>query len=520
MLKPKSPQASFYGAYLYDRIVPQDHLLRKINAVVDFSFVHDLVKDRYTPDFGRPAEDPEFMLRLCLLQYLYGDSDRQVIENARVNLAYKYFLGLAVDGEVPDFTTVSYFRAVRLGEDKFRQVFENIVRQCIDKGLVKGKRQIVDSTHIIADIAVTSLTNLVKLCRKNVTKEVERQRPGTAKKLGWEEVVCTKDDRFARKEEHLDKELEAAVAMLDDVTGELKHGKLKVTPELRKDLEILEKAVGDRAEGAKDRLVSPVDPEARMGKKDSKRWAGYKGHVVMEEDSEIITAIETTAATKADGNQLKGLLRQQESAHSLVPEELSADKAYDSGTNLELLDSKGITGNIGLTRRTNIKGMDLFSVDEFHYDSETDTVTCPGGCVAPHSARSVFHSEEQQKRGRVFQFNRKQCDACHLKEKCHRGHLKTRGRAVYISYSHHLFQQMKARIESEEGKEAYRQRYKIEHKIADLARWCNMRRSRYRGLTRAAIHTLLAAIASNVKRMVKLLWEIPEPPPLEQAVAA
>ena len=222
MLKPKSPQISFFmsGNYLYDRIVPVDHLLRKINQVVDFSFVHELVRDRYTPDFGRPAEDPEFMLRLCLLQYLYGDSDRQVIENARVNLAYKYFLGLAVDEEPPDFTTVSYFRAVRLGEEKFRQVFESIVRQCIEKGLVKGKRQIVDSTHIIADIAVTSLTGLVKLCRQNVIKEVERQKPGTARKLGWDDVVCSKEDRFARKEKHLDKELEAARTLLDDVTQE------------------------------------------------------------------------------------------------------------------------------------------------------------------------------------------------------------------------------------------------------------------------------------------------------------
>ncbi len=75
MLKPKTPQASFYGSYLYDRIVPTDHLLRKINAVVDFSFVTELVKDRYTPNFGRPAEDPEFMLRMCLLQNIYGDSD-------------------------------------------------------------------------------------------------------------------------------------------------------------------------------------------------------------------------------------------------------------------------------------------------------------------------------------------------------------------------------------------------------------------------------------------------------------
>jgi transposase len=81
MLKPRSPQASFYGSYLYDKIIPVDHLLRKINQVVDFSFVNELVKDKYTPDFGRPAEDPEFMLRLCLLQYLYGDSDRGIIEN-------------------------------------------------------------------------------------------------------------------------------------------------------------------------------------------------------------------------------------------------------------------------------------------------------------------------------------------------------------------------------------------------------------------------------------------------------
>ena len=76
MLRPKPPQNSFYGCYLYDRIIPYDHLLRKINETVDFSFVHDLVKDRYRPDFGRPAEDPEFMLKLCLLQYIYGDSDR------------------------------------------------------------------------------------------------------------------------------------------------------------------------------------------------------------------------------------------------------------------------------------------------------------------------------------------------------------------------------------------------------------------------------------------------------------
>src|SRR4030042_1726563 len=115
MLKPKSAQESFFGSYLYDRIVPVDHLLRKINQVVDFSFARQILNDRYTPDTGRPAGDPEFMLRLCLLQYLYSDSDREVVANARLNLAYKYFLGLAVDADVPADSTVSYFRAIRLG---------------------------------------------------------------------------------------------------------------------------------------------------------------------------------------------------------------------------------------------------------------------------------------------------------------------------------------------------------------------------------------------------------------------
>jgi transposase len=175
MLKPRSSQASFYGLYLYDKIVPTDHLLRKINQVVDFSFVNDLLKDKYTPDFGRPAEDPEFMLRLCLLQYLYGDSDREVIEKARMHNGYKYFLGLAIDEEPPDDTTISYFRAQRLGEAKFREVFERIVQQCKEKGLIKGKRQIIDSTHIIADMAVMSLTGLIKLCRQNVLHTIEEQ---------------------------------------------------------------------------------------------------------------------------------------------------------------------------------------------------------------------------------------------------------------------------------------------------------------------------------------------------------
>jgi transposase len=509
MLRTKPPQASFYGDYLYDRIIPEDHLLRRINQVVDFSFVHELVQDRYTPHFGRPAEDPEFMLRLCLLQYLYGDSDRQVIENARLNLAYKYFLGLAVDDDVPDDTTISHFRARRLGEEMFQKVFQNIVQQCLAKGLVKGSRQIIDSTHIVADMAITSLTGLIKLCRRNVLKTVENQDSTLAGKLGIKDIEVVKQDRFTRMEEGLEKEIETAKTLLNGVAKELKDRRLKVTPELRKDLELLEKAVADREDEAKDRLVSPVDPSARMGKKEHKHWAGYKGHMAIEEDLEIITAVETTPANVSDGSQLKPLLEQQEEALALKPAELSADKAYGIGANLDILESKGITGYVSLKEKQNTRGSE-FTQDDFKHDLTSGTLTCPAGQVATRSRKDLILGERGRRKGIVFQFRRSQCTGCRLKERCHPTTDKVHGRSVHISVYEPSCREMRERMASEAGLEAYRKRYKIEHKIADLARYCGMRRCRYRGLARAKIHTLLAVIAANVKRMARLLWKPPD----------
>jgi hypothetical protein len=135
----------------------------------------------------------------------------------------------------------------------------------------------------------------------------------------------------------------------------------------------------------------------------------------MEEESEIITAVETTAANKPDGFQLPVLLRQQKAANALVPTELSADKAYGSGANLEILDSKHITGNISLIEKFNRLGADLFTQDDFQYDKAHDTITCPAGCVSSHSKKDLAMTEDQRRKGIVFQFTRLQCSACELR---------------------------------------------------------------------------------------------------------
>ena len=511
MLKPKPPQESFYGSYLYDRIVPVDHLLRKINQVLDFSFVGQILEDRYNPDIGRPAEDPEFMLRLCLLQYIYGDSDRQVVENARLNLAYKYFLGLAVDAEVPDYTTISYFRAQRLGEEKFQLVLEQIVRQCIDKGLVKGKRQIIDSTPVIANISSSSITGLVRKCRENVLKTIEKQDAKIAERLGLKELQNA--EQAASTEEGLQKEIEAAGELLDSVTTELRVKKLIPNEELKKDLELLEKAVVDREEHAKDKLLSPVDTDARMGKKTSNIWPGYKAHIVMEEETGIITGVETTPANATDGSQLKPLLKEQAEVHSLKPQELTADKAYDWGENLEALANNQTIANIALSKVNHRNGVGYFTVDDFLYDPENVKLMCPAGHISTSCYSEILYNN---KSGYAFQFKPSLCNTCPLKAKCIKNN---KGRRVYISYYEPYFRLARERLATEEGKQAYRNRYKIEQKVADLTRYCGLRRCRYRGLDRAGIHTLLATIVCNIKRMVKLLWGKPDNYYLESPVA-
>jgi hypothetical protein len=240
----------------------------------------------------------------------------------------------------------------------------------------------------------------------------------------------------------------------------------------------------------------------------------------VEEESEIITAIETTPANQNDGGQLKPLLQQQEAALSIKPSEVSADKAYDSGRNLEHLADERITGYISLTAKSNNYGEALFAKDEFSYDADQGTVTCPAGCVARHGKRDFIQREEQRRSGWTFQFSRKYCTSCELRSLCIASRSKVYGRTVHISIYEPFFREMRARMASEAGQAIYRQRYKIEHKVADLARYCGMRRCRYRGLARARIHTLLAAIASNVKRMARLLCPENEKPPDIMAVAS
>jgi len=126
MPRVKSSQLSFYGNHIYNRVIPETHFLKLLDKVVDFSFVNELCRDTYTPDFGRPAYEPEMMFKLLFLQFLYDISDRRVKEEVNFNLVLKWFVGLSLDESSPDSSSLPHFRD-RLGEEQFAQIFNQIV---------------------------------------------------------------------------------------------------------------------------------------------------------------------------------------------------------------------------------------------------------------------------------------------------------------------------------------------------------------------------------------------------------
>ena len=497
--KDNSKQLSIYDQYYYDKTVPQEHLLRKITQAIDFSFIRKMLVKRYS-EIGRPAEDPEFMFKICLLEYLYNLSDVQVIEQITVNLAYRWFLGLNIDDELPDDSTISYFRVNRVGLDKFKEIFQCLVDKCIEEGLISSQPQrvIIDSTHIIADVAIPTWLSLVRQAFERVIRELAKINAEKAEQYQQKLEQLSIELRGKTRDEKLPFLLELSRELANDAKQELNINENLNQSSLENSAVImLEKVIADRNEEAQDRMISIVDPEARTGhKSDMRKIQGYKDHIIIDEESEFITAVKVTPANAEDGDQLIELINQFKDNHGCYPTELSADKGYWSGKNLRFLDSHDIIGHISVMKSSN--PLNLFSPENFKFDKEQMIVTCPAGKC------SSRYKGKQERSGYDFAFTKSQCVDCPLREKCTTS--KTL-RWVYISEYFYDLRKGREHYATEAYKEARKNRWIIERRHADKVRNHGLRRSRYRGLNRTSIHSLMSTIASNIKRMTKLILE-------------
>lgn len=490
-------QISGFDQYYYEKAVPQNHLLRKIAEQIDFSFIRDLLFELYSADRGRPAEEPVLLFKICLLEYLYNLSDVQVVSQIQVNLAYRWFLDLNIDDEIPDDTTISYFRVKRVGLKKFQDIFQRLVDQCIEHGLIsaQSKRSIMDSTHIIADVAIPTWLSLVRQAYEKVLLELSEINQETYQKFEqrmlelWEELKGKTRDEKLPVVLQLANELVAAAEPL-----------LHKEEQSNGALQTLKKVISDRDEDATDRLISVVDTDARTGhKSDMRKIQGYKDHIMMDEETEIITAVKVTPANAEDGDQLVDLVKQFQNHHGFLPNELSADKGYWFGKNLRFLQENNMVGHISwMKTKQQVSG--LFTPEDFQFDAKTMQVTCPNGVV---SKKFRDRTQEVQK-GYEFRFLKSQCQNCPLRAQCTTS--KT-VRNVFISDYYAEFKLAREHYKSDAYKAASKQRWLIERRHADKVKNHGLRRSRYRGLERTYIHALLSTIASNIKRMTKLFTE-------------
>jgi len=256
-----------------------------------------------------------------------------------------------------------------------------------------------------------------------------------------------------------------------------------------------------------DKIVSVVDPDARVAHKSPgniKR--GYKNHIIVDEDSEIILASVQTPFNIGDEKKLKELIEKVDVDLGIEPEEISADKVYGTIDNRSYLKDKEIISNIAFYKESS-KESKSFGLKYFDIASDVNSVTCPNGI------RTVEYKEMngQNKDYRVFKFDKKFCDVCSLREQCLRkdkdGKLRLRSKSLEIPTRYDAVLQDMDRVETEDFKKAYNKRYKIESRFATMVLNHGLRKCRYLRLNRAKIHITLANMVCNIIRMVNLLYQ-------------
>jgi len=199
MLKRGPKQLTLYSI-LYDKI-PENHVLKLIDKTVDFCFINTLLADSYSKHLGRPAKEPEMMAKLLILQYLYNLSDVRVIEEAALNLAYLWFLGLNPEEGLPDASLLAKFRTQRLKDTTVDDIIQEVVRQCVEQGIIKGTGLSIDATHTAANTIKKVPERLMKHLAKKIFRAVEEENGSIPSEINTEipDYKIIADHQLAKK---------------------------------------------------------------------------------------------------------------------------------------------------------------------------------------------------------------------------------------------------------------------------------------------------------------------------------
>jgi transposase len=447
----KRDQEHLFYSFRLDEVVPDDHLVRAIAAVLDLSWVHAELTSYY-PKIGRPSIDPVLMIRMLIVGYVFAiRSERALCREVQVNLAYRWFCGLSIEDKVPDHSAFSRARNQRFGDSIiFRSVFERVVGSCVAAGLVGGEGFAVDASLIQADA------------------NKHRSIPGAE----WNKDIDPEQARRAVKE---------YLATLDDPA----YGAASsVTP----------------------KFVSPSDPAAQWtGALRNAAFFAYADNYLIDVKFGIIMDVEASRAIRqAEVGASQTMIERTEASFGIKPDWLAADTAYGSAPNLNwLVNQQGIAPHVPVIDKSK-RDDGTFNREDFTFDKERDIYICPAGKLLTTTGRLVNDGETTL----LYFASVLDCRSCPLRARCCP---KMPARRIPRSIYEEARDVARGLAKTKAFEQSRRYRKKIEMLFAHLKRILRLGRLRLRGPAGAQFEFTLAAIAQNLRRLAKL---IARPPPI------
>ena len=434
-------QAALFYEFSLEGHVPADHLLRSIDRFVELGELRRELAAFYSA-IGRPSVDPELMIRILIIGYCFGiRSERRLCEEVHLNMAYRWFCRLGLDGGVPDHSTFSKNRHGRFRQsDLLRRLFETVLRRCIGEGLVGGEGFAVDASLIKAD------------ANRQKGIEGERGLPPEAAGRAVEEYLAVLDD--------------AAFGAASEVTP---------------------------------KFISPADPAARWtGAHGGQAFFAYSTNYLIDTENAVIVDVEaTTAIRQAEVLAAKRMIERSMERFDLYPARLMGDSAYGSADMLGwLVHEHGIEPHVTVFDKSARKD-GTFSRGDFTYDHEHDVYVCPGGKTLTTTGTLVNDDATM-----LYRASKHDCAGCALKPRCCPN---SPARKVPRSIHEGARDMAREIAQSWEGHTSRRLRKKVEMLFAHLKRILNLGRLRLRGPNGARDEFLLAATAQNLRKLAKLI---------------
>ena len=449
-------QAALFYTFSLEDHVPASHLLRSIDRFAELEGLRAHLAPFYSA-MGRPSIDPELLIRMLLVGYCFGiRSERRLCEEVHLNLAYRWFCGLGLEGAVPDHSTFSKNRHGRFRDcDLLRQLFDTVLRRCMSEGLVGGEGFAVDASLIKAEA------------------NRERSVPGNP---GLPPQASSRA-------------IDEYLAVLDDAAF---GGATPVTP----------------------KFISPVDPAARWtaANKGPAFFAYATNYLIDLEHAVIVDVEASTAVRPAELTAARTMIERVRDRHDLQPDRLAADTAYGSAEMLEwLVNDQGIAPHIPIIDKSG-RTDGTFSRADFTYDRAADLYRCPGGKELKQYRRAfrADHPDTPPDDSYRYRASKIDCDACALKLNC-----CPNGPARKVTRSIHEDAKDVARdiAKTDAYVTSRRERKKVEMLFAHLKRILRLDRLRLRGPCGARDEFLLAATAQNLRKMARLIPLLPAPAP-------